>query len=195
MLVSRFILIVLLGLAVCHAAWGQARQSTAQPLTREAIKARYLIYFGGYVTWPPHAVPDPKATFEIGILGVDPFGDHLQVFAGQKVGGRRIVIHQFDTMDQYVPCHLVFISGDNMAGQKETARKRLQDAVDQLAKKPVLIVSETPGFASQKGAVINFVDNVQQKQIQMDISRGAVLRTALQIDPGIWNLPVVNRLP
>jgi hypothetical protein len=189
--VFRFILIVLLGLAVCHAAWGQPRQ----PLAPEAIKARYLIYFGGYIKWPPNAVPDPKLTFEIGILGADPFGAQLNVFAGHEVEKRKIVIRQFDTMKEYVPCHLLFISGDNIAGQKENAQKRLKDALAELAKKPVLIVSETSDFATPDGAVINFFDDAQQKQIGMEISRGAVQRTALEIHPGIWNLPVVKKLP
>jgi hypothetical protein len=192
---SRFILIALLGVAVCYDAWGQARRPAAPPLSPLATKARYLIYFGAYVTWPADAVPDPKRTFEIGILGVDPFGDHLKVFAGHQVAGRQIVIHQFDTMNQYVPCHLLFISGDDIAGQSEKAQKRLKDALAQLAKQPVLIVTETPGFANKDEAVINFVDNVLKKQIEMDISRGAAQRAALQIDPGIWDLPVVNPLP
>lgn len=192
---SRFILIVLLGLAACHDAWGQARQPAAPPPSPLAKKARYLIYFGAYVTWPADAVPDPKRTFEIGILGVDPFGDHLKVFAGRQVVGRQIVIRQFDTMKQYVPCHLVFISGDDVAGQGEKAQKRLKDALAQLAKKPVLIVTETAGFANKDEAVINFVDNVLKKQIEMDISLGAAQRAALQIHPDLWKLPVVNPRP
>jgi hypothetical protein len=190
---SRFILIVLLGLAACQAAWGQARQPAAKPLPPEGVKASYLIYFGQYITWPADAVPNPKQTFEIGILGRDPFGAHLNVFAGHEVAGRKIVIRQFDTMKQYAPCHLVFISGDDTPGQPQTAEARLRDALARLAKTPVLIVTETPGFARQ-GAVINFVDDAPRQQIRMEINRTAEEQASLTISVSLLKLRVVDEI-
>lgn len=192
--VFRFLVVALIGLAAGGEVPAQSRPERAAPLPPEAIKARYLIYFGHYVIWPADALPNPKENFVIGILGRDPFGQHLQVFAGEKVDGRRILVHRFESIAEYRPCHLLFISGDATAGQRETARNRLQAALAQVADQPVLTVTESPGLA-RAGAVINFVDGLDDGRtgvIRMEINRQAARRATLQIRAALLNLSVVD---
>jgi hypothetical protein len=191
MRIHPFLLIAVLGMGVLSPVRDEASLQGAEPLLREAVKARYLLYFGIYVRWPDDAVPQAKGQFVIGILGRDPFGDHLQVFAGRPLNGKRIVVRRFASMEQYSSCHILFISDEAAVGRKETAKDRLDAALARVGDQPVLIVSETSGFARQ-GAVINFVDDQQAQLIRMEVNRTAQRRAALEISSELLDLSVVT---
>ncbi len=172
-------------------AWGGAGAAWAQQdfvdLEYER-KATYLIYFGIYVQWPADAVPAAGDRFVIGILGGDPFGRHLRRFEGKPLGDKRIVIHRFNSIDDYRPCHLLFISGRPAPQQRaETPRDRLRDALEHVGDDPVLIVGESEGLARQ-GAMIEFVADVRDRLIKMEIDLAAARKAGLEISSRLLNL-------
>ena len=155
-------------------------------------KAQYLIYFGMYVEWPAGAVPGADDRLIIGILGQDPFGAHLRAFDGRIFNERRIVVHRFASMDQYRPCHLLFVSGRADPRRPwETPQHRLQAALERVGDDPVLIVSESPRFAD-RGAMINFVADVRSRLIRMEVNLAAARRVGLEISARLLNLTVVT---
>jgi hypothetical protein len=183
---SRFPLLVLLSAGLLAAAGGNA--AAQQPLAREyGLKAAYLYKFGKYVRWPA----DTADPFVIGVLGRDPFGATLrEVERVGTVGGKRIVVHRFSSMVQYKPCQILFVSRIAAAGHEgETAEDRLNAALAKTQGTPVLLVSDTQGFA-RKGVVINFL--VQANLIRMEINQDAAQRAGLAIAAPLLGLNVVT---
>lgn len=85
----------------------------------------------------------------IGTLGGNPFGDALQQIAQKKkLNGRTIVVRQIATAEESGSCHIVFVTR-SVSDEEEKALFEFATG------KPVLLVGETPGFAS-RGGVINF---------------------------------------
>ncbi|NND97567.1 MAG: YfiR family protein, partial [Pirellulaceae bacterium] len=55
-----------------------AQQPAVQQMNREyELKAGYFAYFGGLISWPKTPFPGADREFVIGILGSNPFGQHL----------------------------------------------------------------------------------------------------------------------
>ena len=185
---ARWLCTALLTLAVgCGAVTAWAEQDFLD-LEYER-KATYLIYFGIYVQWPEGGnFPHAEERFVIGILGQDPFGRHLRAFEGKPLGNKRIVIHRFASIDEYRPCHLLFIS-DRAEPQQapESSQDRLRDALRRVGGDPVLIVTESAELA-RRGAMINFVADVEDRLIKMQINRDAARRAGLDISARLLNL-------
>ncbi len=191
MLVPRFCLVAVVSTALTVHIGISACLQGAESRPPEAVKATYLLYFGLFVKWPEDAVPKAAGQFVIGILGHDSFDGHLEKFEGRSLNGKRIVVRRFATMEQYTPCHILFISHAAAQGRDETAEERLRAALAEVGQQPVLIVTETSSFA-RKGSVINFSDDQQAKLIRMEINRAAERRAALQIAADLLDLSVVT---
>jgi hypothetical protein len=153
------------------------------------LKAVYLYNFGQHVTWPDNE----DANFVIGILGKyprPPFGGLMQQMEAVKtVRGKKIVVRHYESMQQYQPCHLLFISRFAVESRPdETVGERLSAAVEKTKGSSVLLVTESKGLAS-KGAMINFVVDVREKnRITMDINQGRAKQEDLKIGARLLNL-------
>lgn len=117
------------------------------PVANEyALKAAFLHKFTGFIDWPPAAFPSPAAPFVIAIVGDDPFGPAIDsVLAGQRVGGRPVLVRR--ETDGAVPpeCHLVFV------GERDAARR--EALLEKLAERPVLTIGEAEGFLEAGGTI------------------------------------------
>jgi hypothetical protein len=155
----------------------QAMQVRAQSgeavINREyPLKALFLYNFGGYVEWPVEAFQSAEQPFVIGILGTAPLEENLvDISATKKIGGRKIVIRHFASLDAIKPCQILFIARD-ISPQNQ----RL--AVEKLRNQPVLVVGETEGFAGQGGSVNFFVES---NKIRFEINVDAAKRQQLKI--------------
>jgi hypothetical protein len=113
------------------------------------VKAVSLYAFGRYVTWPEAAFPSANSSFVIGTYGGNPFGDALHRIAKQKkLNGRTIEVRQISRPEESAACHILFVPS---SVSQETETKLFEHS----AGKPVLLVGESPGFAT-RGGVINF---------------------------------------
>jgi len=70
------------------------------------IKAGYLYNFTKFITWPE----DKSETFNLCILGEDPFGDFNRSIEQRTAFGRPIKLFRFDTFKAGQSCHILFIS-------------------------------------------------------------------------------------
>jgi hypothetical protein len=124
-------------------------QEMVDPRLEYNVKAVSLYAFGRYVTWPESAFAGAESPFVIGTMGGNPFGDALQRIAQKKkLNGRPIEVRQIKSSEESGDCHILFVTR-SVSGDDE---KRLFEFA---AGKPVLLVGESPGFAS-RGGVINF---------------------------------------
>ncbi len=159
-------------LALLLLAVGSLR-SDAQGTDEYGVKAACLKFFCHYVDWPNNAVPGDDKMYVVGVLGPDPFGDHLDKLGQQTVKGKKIVVRQFKAIEDYKPCHILFI----VAGAD--ADGRLTKALATTKKAPVLLVGDMEGFA-QRGSVVNFfIDD--QSTVKFEINTDAAKRAGLTI--------------
>lgn len=151
-----------------------AEPQEAQP--EYAIKARFLLQFPEFVSWPPSAdLGDASKPFVILVLGDSPFGDRLDKAAqGRKVQGHPIEIRYSHDAAALDGCHMVFICASE--------RGRLGALLLRAAARPVLTVADTEGFAEQ-GVMINLVieSNLPRFEINRTPAHGAGLAFSAQL--------------
>lgn len=178
-LLGRLLLVVLLLPAV-----GLAQENPNK------VKAAFLRNFAHYVNWPDHAFAEDTASWRIGILGPDPFGDVLEaVFEGRTEQGRPFEVFRADRPEQLPPCHIVFVAyGD-------AARRRAGLAA--LKNKPVLTVGDGLEFL-QDGGIIGFqvADRVKMS-VNLDQARAVALTIQtkmLEVSADILENGVLRRM-
>ncbi len=139
------------------------------------VKAAYLYNFARFVEWPGESSSDGKGSFEICVLGVDPFGPALDAtVAGQTISGKSISIKRVSKPQEISPCRIVFISSSEEGHLKEDL------AV--LDKAQVLTVSDIPRF-SERGGMIGFI--LEGNRVRFDVNlmsaqgAGLILRSEL----------------
>ena len=150
LIVVAVLLIVLAGSIATGPVFGQTVINTRQEYN---VKAVYLYSFGRYVTWPKTAFPKEDSPFVITVFGNDPFGGALERIAQvKKINGRRIVIRHCESVEDYKPSQILFVP-------RSTPPEDQAALIERLRNEPVLLVGETPGFASEGGTMNFFIDN------------------------------------
>ena len=147
---------------------GHAKVSPAR------VEAAFLRNFAHYLTWPAAAFPDGQAPWRICILGTDPFGEVLEeTFRGRAEHGRTFAITRAATTAELPACHVVYIG--------HRARESRRAALADLANRPVLTVSDAPGFL-QEGGMIRFkVSDRVEFGINLDSTNAAALRIPAKV--------------
>ncbi len=123
------------------------------------MKAVFLFNFTRFVDWPeiPARAGSPLV---IGVLGQDPFGTALDaVVKGEGVAGRRLVVKRIERVEDAVECDEIFV-----AASEEPRLGRILEVLDG---KPVLTVSDIPGFAA-RGGMIGLVPSDGRVKIQIN---------------------------
>lgn len=142
------------------------------------IKAAFLYNFAQYIEWPTDGVPDSDGAFIIGILGENPFGDAFDVIARNKtIHGKRIVVRRFATVEDYTPCHILFVSA--------SAVDKLPALLERVKGSHVLLAGDSEGLAEQ-GVVINFF--IEKSKVRFEINVDAATRMELKISSKLLRL-------
>ncbi len=163
---------VWLGLGISCFCCGLAQ---GQPPSEYEHKVLFLEHFAHYTDWPKNGVPGDDKTFVIGVLGPDPFGAHLKKLT--EVQKKKVVIKLFASINDYEPCHLLFISREKVG--KEGAEERLASAQAKTEGKPVLILGDQEGLA-EKGAVASLYLNEANK-VRFEVNRASAKRAGLTL--------------
>jgi hypothetical protein len=138
----------------------------------DKIKAAFLRNFAHYVTWPTNA--GPGSSWQIGVLGNDPFGDVLEkTFAGRMEQGRPFEIHRAATLAALPPCQIIYIA-------EQDARKR-RAILAALKDQPVLTVGDASEFL-QEGGIIRFqIRSRVEISVNLDQARAVSLKIPSQM--------------
>ena len=146
--------LIRLGLAICLAGMTRyevrsAGDAPAWTAEAEALMATFLLHYVRLATWPEAVTPDPhapKPPLVIGVVGADPFGRRLdEAFRGETFSGRSAVVRRLTADDDLTGCQLLFIS--------RSEAKRMPDLLTTLRGRPVLTVSDAPGFLAAGGLI------------------------------------------
>jgi hypothetical protein len=151
-----------------------------------AVKAAFIYNFAKFVEWPPGALPSGGSTFNVCVLGQDPFGEVLDsTVAGKAIGGRMLAVERVASPSDAASCSIVFI------GASEAAN--LARVLGRLQGTPVLTVGDLDRFADRGGMIGLFVEN---SRVRFAINTNAAERAHLRISSALLNLArIVSETP
>lgn len=132
------------------------------------VKAGYLYNFTKFITWPE----DSSASFNLCIVGDDPFGDLIDPIEQRTAFGRPIKLYRFKQVNKSQRCHILFIS----AGINDNTLPKATLVVRDVNK--TLTVGENDDFAAQ-GGMIGFVN--RQGKIKLQINLELLQQSDLKI--------------
>jgi hypothetical protein len=172
-------------------AWQPARAGESESETEEKertgtsdeereyqIKAAFLLNFIRYTTWPESAFEDKDSPLVLQVVGADPFGKVLdKTFEDEKAGGRKIVIRRTLHLPETVEGHLAFCG--------KLTDEQQESLIKACAKRPILLVGESEGFA-QEGACVNFF--LQSRKTRFEINIDALGEGELTMSPDVLKL-------
>jgi hypothetical protein len=142
------------------------------------VKAAFLYNFAQFVAWPETSFTNADEPFRIGVLGDNPFGkDLVETVRGETIHGRPMTIQESRRAESLTNCQIVFITNAE-AGH-------LDEIFAKLGSRPVLTVSEIPGFA-QRGGVINFYR--EGSKVRFEINPEAAEKNGLKIGSELLTL-------
>lgn len=142
----------------------------AQTLSEYDVEAAYLYNFGKFVRWPASAAHN-SSSFDICILGQDPFGGTLdRLIANDKIDGKPIRKRLIGRPSETEGCAIVYIS-DSEAGN-------LRRIIDALSSRGELLVSGLPNFI-REGGMIQFVLDGDRVRFQINLDPATKSRLVL----------------
>jgi hypothetical protein len=145
-----------------------------------AVKAAYLYNFGKFIEWPAGIVQAQSDSFDICVLGDDPFGAALNAaVANEKVVGKRVVAKQIPQPQDAVNCRVLFIS--------LSEERRLKQILASLGTSSVLTVSDLPQFA-QRGGMVQFV--LEDNKVRFEVNSATAERAGLTLSSELLKLAV-----
>ena len=155
-------------------------------ITEYQVKAAYLANFGRFVEWPGSVAVAKSESFNICVLGRDPFGADLDTaLAGETIGRAHMLAKRISRPQDAVDCRILFISSSEFSQWKE-----ISAALKTLS---VLTVSDMPQFA-RRGGIIQFL--LDGNRVRFDINLAATERVGLNLSSELLKLAVtVSRSP
>ena len=128
--------------------------SEAQAPDEYDIKAAFIYNFARFVTWPGESENADQAeqaqdsTFEICVLGEDPFGPVLDDLGRKGLRGRAIRVRRLGNAQNVALCNVLFVA--------RSEHDRFDEILAAARRWPILTVGDAGGF-SEAGGLITFV--------------------------------------
>jgi len=107
------------------------------------VEAVYLYNFAKFVRWPAGS---PGATVNICVAAQRAFVDSLtRVVSGELIDTRSITVRTIQRPEDETPCNILFID--------DSAKQHLGGLLSSASGKPILTVSDIPGFLDHGGMI------------------------------------------
>jgi hypothetical protein len=116
------------------------------------------------------------------VAGDNPFGTALNGVEAKKIGGRTARVVFVDSLKKVSQCHLVYVSASE--------KNDLDNLINRLGQKPVVTVSDLPGFI-EAGGSIEFVP--QEDRLGFIVNQSALKKRSVQVSSSLLNLAVSVR--
>jgi hypothetical protein len=150
-----------------------------QKPTESQVEATYLYNFGQFVVWPSKA-GTAATSFDICILGVDPFGPSLnRILAGETIAGQSVVAKRISAAQDSASCRVLFISSSESG--------RLKGILVALGDASVLTVSDLPEF-TRSGGMVQFL--LVGNRIRFEVNLAATERAGLTLSSELLKVAV-----
>jgi hypothetical protein len=174
---------ILLSLLLAVAVLNQSPLAQAPKPSQYDVQAIYLYNFAKFVRWPPGS---PATTLDICIAGQKTYVDSLtKVVAGETINTHPLAVRAVQRPEDAAGCAILFIDA--------SAKERLEGLLAATAGKPVLTVSDIPGFLDS-GGMIQFllIDN----RVRFSVDLRPVARSGITLSSELLKVAIaVNGKP
>lgn len=147
---------------------------------KEKYQSLFIYNFTKYIKWPDAYNGDK---FVIGVFGDSEIYNSLSAMANSKkktATGKNIEIKKFSSTSDINDCNILFVS-QNVAGD-------LGQIDSNTASEPVLIITDSPGLATQ-GAVINFIE--KDGKIKFELNESKASDRGLIVSGSLTSLAII----
>lgn len=141
-----------------------------QNIHKNDLKAAYLYKIIKFIEWPENAFSAPDSTFNLCVIGENPFETYFYGLMDQKIQGHTLHIEHRSTYEKLTECHMLYIA----IAEKPIVIKLIK----QLQYLPILTISDSPNFVKNQG-MIGFI--VQKNRIGFEINLNAALSSHISI--------------
>lgn len=157
---------------------GGANPLWAEEISQEyQLKLAFMVNFARFISWPEESFAATQPQLTLCILGKNPFGNALRGVEGKKVGDHTLKIEQMEALGKDQQCHLLFVN------QPEAGRAASLEPA--LGRRPVVTVSDIPGFAAD-GGCIEFV--LKDDRLSFIINNSVMKDRGVQAGSALLNL-------
>lgn len=151
-------------------------------VAEQAVKAAFLLNFARFVEWRVDAAAPPPAasTFNFCVLGDEALtAEFTSAFAGKSVRERPVTVRRVAsaTAGAAGECRVLFVAS--------AERPRLAEHLDALGGRPVLTVSDMPGFVDA-GGVIGLVR--KGTNVRFEVNLAVAIRLGLDVSPRLSSI-------
>lgn len=148
--------------------------------SQAAVKAEYFFLVARLASWPGEHADGIAGFTELCVLGDDvDLYESLRMHDGQPFRGSIARIRQAHRTSFLKDCVAVFIS--------RTEESILREVIQYFSSKPVLTVSDIPGFAN-RGGMIELIDDASR--VRFAANPWCAARVGIEIDPRLLELAV-----
>ena len=161
-------------------ASGRAVAADVDEAAKYKLQSVYLYNFISAVEWPKLVYSSDEKNIDLCIIGADKLGKVMdEVAAKALTRGVRINIRRGITPETTEGCNIAYISSET------------SEVLAKLQNKPILTVSEAPGF-TKDGGVIEFT--LQGSNVRFGINNHVAKAHGLKINPQLLEaaLEVIN---
>lgn len=166
-----------------------AMELSAEEASRQleyTVKLAYLCNFGHYVEWPSNADSEKdNSVWVIGVLGDAPFREAVEELAasGRKINGRPVAVRRLASLDDYQPCHILFVVKTVPPEQQEAIIKTLRG-------QPILLVGEIADFTTQGGCIGFYREG---ENVRFEVNLDAIRDCRLQLSAKLLGVAKIVR--
>jgi len=132
----------------------------AEPSLENKVKVAYLYNFTKFISWPEKNTE----SFNICILGNNPFGDLLTLLETKKAGGKPIKLYYYQRITDVQQCHILYLPDST----RPVDLAALPEVLVVRSLKNTLTVSSQPSFAEQ-GGMIGFILKEGRVKLQINL--------------------------
>ena len=153
-----------------------ALQAARQRASEYQLKAAFLYNFTKFIDWPGESVR--SLTFQICVLGQNPFGSELtQLTDGKVIEGHPVQVLIVTNYHLARSCQVVFISASENAHMKEI--------LSALRGRSVLTVGDSQGFVDAGGMIELLVED---ERMRFEVNLHAANEARLKISAKLLSL-------
>lgn len=167
---KRLILLCVLSVVIFTTSYAQ----------KEKYQSLYIYNFTKYIKWPESYHADK---FIIGVIGDSEIFESLKDMAAKKkttASGVEMEVIKYKSVTEVGDCNILFVSHD--------AAGELVQIDTETSSKPILIVTESPGLATQ-GSVINFVE--LNDKVKFELNESEASNRGLEVSGALTSLAIV----
>jgi hypothetical protein len=152
---------------------------TSKP-SQTDVQAIYLYNFAKFVRWPAPSTGAPGVPIDICIAGQKAYVDTLaKTVAGEQIDARPLTVRAVENPEDEAGCSLLFIG--------ISAKDRLDPLLAATAGKPMVTVSDIPGFL-ERGGTIQFllIDN----RVRFSVNLESINRSQITLSSELLKVAV-----